>query len=107
MSCPLRVERELTMARQEQPCSKEPSDDRKPAKPVEQRGDVEIVREIRDADVREAALAKQHLVTRGVANTHVPFDLRQDPARLQPLHEVLSVRRMHVERRSRLERSAN
>src|SRR5205823_5437965 len=42
-----------------------------------------------------------------VPNPDMPFNLRENAAGLEPLHEVFGIRRMQIERRPGLERAVN
>lgn len=57
-------------------------------------GERQIVRQLPDLDVSEAAPCQQCLVLPGIADSDVTIDLRKDAPVLEALHEVLRVRRM-------------
>ena len=72
---------------------------------MERGGETEIVREIVHLNLREAACLEQSLMSSRVPDRHVAFDLPQDAARFEALHEVFVVGCVKVERRARLQRA--
>ena len=97
----------LLAARQKQSRAEKPTDKRQIAESVEQGRQVQIVREVADVDAREAALHEERLMSSSVPDSDMAFDLWQDAALLEPLHEILRIRRVQIQRRSRLERPVN
>jgi hypothetical protein len=94
-------------AGQEQARAEVPADERQGAETVKCRGRRQIMCEVADADLGEAALREERLVAPLITDGNMSFDRSEDAPPPEALDEVLPVRRMQVQRRARLQGAVN
>ena len=67
----------------------------------------QVVWQVVGADICEATLSEQELEPFGIPDRDMAFDLREQPPFTEALHEVVPVRRVQIQRGSRLQRVMN